>query len=239
MEDSPVLNAGMGSALTREGGVEVDAIVMRGSDLGFGAVGAVAGVRHAASLAQIVMETTPHAFLVGESAHRLAIGHGLAVLPSSLVRPERVVADAAVGDTVGALALAADGRTAAATSTGGIEGKWSGRIGDSPVPGAGAYADDRAGAVSSTGQGEHILRVCLAFQALSALRAGADARDAAERAVHALTSDTPGLGGLIALDAGGLAGWAFNTRAMPVAWRASGSSGVTDGESFDGAGREP
>jgi beta-aspartyl-peptidase (threonine type) len=234
MEDSPALNAGVGSALTREGHVEVDAIVMRGADLGFGAVGAVRGVRHATALARLVMTETPHAFLVSDAALALATAHGLAVSPASLLAAPRAVdaVDVDVSDTVGALAIDHAGRTAAATSTGGIEGKWSGRVGDSPVPGAGAYADDRAGAVSCTGQGEHILRVCMAFQAHLALRSGAATTEAVRSAVAALTDDTPGLGGLIALDMAGRPAWAYNTRAMPVAWRTGSAEHAAEGDAF-------
>jgi beta-aspartyl-peptidase (threonine type) len=145
------------------------------------------------------------------------------------------IAYAGVGDTVGAVAVDASGCSAAATSTGGIEGKWSGRIGDSPVPGAGAYADDRSGAVSCTGQGEPILRICMAFHAHMFLTSGGGSAEAARSAVAALTSDTPGLGGLIVLDMAGRPAWAYNTRAMPVAWRVGAEMELTEGDAFDPA----
>lgn len=226
LEDAPDMNAGFGSVLTRDGHVEVDALVMRGTDLAFGAVGAVRGVRYASALARRVLTDTPHGLLVGDGAQSLAAEAGLAVSEASLIAPQIAEESddahpepAAIGDTVGAVALDLGGHVAAATSTGGIAGKWAGRVGDSPIPGAGGYADDRTGAVSSTGQGEHILRVCLAFRAHLALNEGASASHAAGIAMSALRRDTPGLAGLIVLDRDGGVGWDFNTRAMPVCWR--------------------
>jgi beta-aspartyl-peptidase (threonine type) len=240
LEDAAEMNAGYGSCLTRDGHVEVDALVMDGTDLAFGAVGAVRGVRYASELARQVLLNTPHAFLVADGARALAEQWTLTVPEASLIAPHVVgeltgadqegagiVAEpAAVGDTVGAVAVDVAGRAAAATSTGGIAGKWSGRVGDSPIPGAGGYADNRTGAVSSTGQGEHILRVSLAFRAQLALAEGASAAAAARSAMAILQRDTPGLAGLIVVDAAGDIGWDFNTRAMPVAWRSATGGGA-------------
>ncbi len=232
LEDAPEMNAGFGSVVTRDGHVEVDALVMQGRDLAFGAVGAVRGVRYASELARHVLTDTPHGLLVAEGAQTLAAEAGLLVPPESLISPlaheeadDQRPEPAAIGDTVGAVALDTAGHVAAATSTGGITGKWSGRVGDSPIPGAGAYADDRTGAISSTGQGEHILRVCLAFRAHLALAEGATAWAAASTAMTALRRDTPGLAGLIVVDREGGVGWDFNTRAMPVSWRSGAGSG--------------
>jgi beta-aspartyl-peptidase (threonine type) len=239
LEDAAEMNAGYGSCLTSDGHVEVDALVMDGTDLAFGAVGAVRGVRYASELARQVLLNTPHAFLVGDGARAFAERCGLLVSEASLIAPhvveERAGAPdetgrsrpepAAIGDTVGVVAVDMAGHAATATSTGGIAGKWPGRVGDSPIPGAGGYADDRTGAVSCTGQGEYILRVCLASHAQAALADGAPAEAAARSAMAILQRDTPGLAGLIVVDAQGGVGWDFNTRAMPVSWRSAAGSG--------------
>ncbi|MFN8423786.1 MAG: isoaspartyl peptidase/L-asparaginase [Anaerolineae bacterium] len=127
-------------------------------------------------------------------------------------------APALPGDTVGAVARDADGHMAAATSTGGMRDKLPGRVGDSPIIGSGAWADDRGGAVSCTGHGELIMRVCLAHHTGLSLCHGAAAAHAAAAAIRYLEDRTGGQAGLILLDAAGRPGWASNTHAMPVAW---------------------
>ena len=254
LEDDPCFDAGCGSYLNRDGEVELDAILMDGCDLKFGAVAGVKGVKNAVTLARRVMEATPHAFVVGRGAERLAAEWGLTVPPESMITPEmlaewrrQAAEDAArrnvpglvtaadilrmqsrlptFGDTVGAVAVDAAGRVAAATSTGGTHHKLAGRVGDSPIVGAGAYADNRSGGVSCTGHGESIMRICMAFVACQAMGAGADAMAAANEAVLRLTERTGGPGGCIAVDREGRLGWAWNTRAMPYGWRTEGGQG--------------
>lgn len=124
-----------------------------------------------------------------------------------------------VSDTVGAVAVDADMHVAAATSTGGMRRKWAGRVGDSPIIGSGAYADDRLGAASCTGHGERIMRVCMAYSACSRLSGGVSAQEAAESALLELEERTGGRGGLVVVDNRGDLGWAWNTPSMPFAWR--------------------
>lgn len=232
-------DAGAGSYLNRDGEVEVDAIVADGARLDFGAVLAVPRVLHAVSLARRVLEDSPHAMLAGAGAERFARERGLCVPAAALVTPANLArwrrhrddealarAPGEPSDTVGAVAIDAAGHAAAATSTGGTPGKWPGRVGDSPIPGSGAWADDRGGAVSCTGHGEAILRAGLAFEAGLRLRSGAAARDAAEAALAEMRARIgSGEGGLIVVDRGGGLGWAFHTRDMPFAWRSAQGEG--------------
>jgi L-asparaginase / beta-aspartyl-peptidase len=210
----------------------VDAVIMDGATLHFGAVAAVQYVLHPITLARIVMTDTPHGFLVGRGAERLARGRGLTVPLTDLLTEEAMrvwheargvppvsLPDTPAGNTVGAVAVDESGHVAAATSTGGTCNKWPGRVGDTPIVGAGAYADDYAGAVSCTGFGEHIMRVCMAFQAAGQMLAGASPEAAAQHAVALLTERTGGEGGLIVVGPDGRLGWAWNTDAMPYAWR--------------------
>lgn len=241
LEDDPLFDAGYGSYLNRDGEVEVDAIVVDGTTLRFGAVAAVRAVRHPVSLARRVMDESPHHVLVGDGALRFARACGLDVPVLSLVAPAVLdrwqaartgaapaepdehdalrAAPVLPADTVGAVARDGEGRMAAATSTGGMRDKWPGRVGDSPIIGSGAWADDRGGAVSCTGHGELILRVCLAHHTGLSLCQGAAADHAAAAAIRYLEDRTGGQAGLIVLDAAGRPGWAANTHAMPVAWR--------------------
>ncbi len=224
LEDDPVFNAGIGSVLTIEGVVETDASVMEGEHLGAGAVGAVRGVRNPIRLARAVMTEAHEVFLVGEPATALARRHGLAVAdPETLITTEarrrwQQRRDAS-GETVGAVARDSAGHVAAATSTGGVAGKRAGRIGDSAVIGAGTYADDRLGAVSTTGPGEMILRLGLARVALDQLARGHTPEDAAVAALAILRERLGAEAGLILVDPGGRIGVAHATPSMPTASR--------------------
>lgn len=238
LEDEPLLDAGIGSYLNADGDVEVDAIVMDGATLDFGAVAAVQCVAHPVTLARHVLSDSPHALLVGEGAERFARRLGLTVPAATLVTDatlrrwrrdaERAAADErATSDTVGAVALDAAGHVAAATSTGGMRGKWPGRVGDSPIVGAGAWADDAGGAVSATGDGEAVMRVCLSHAVGMRLADGMAATAAALAGMQVLVDRTGAHGGLIVLTPAGDLGWASNTREMPVAWRTSDARGRT------------
>src|SRR5207245_1933936 len=166
LEDDPHFNAGMGSVLTEDGLIEMDASAMRGDMLAAGAVAVVTGVGNPIRLARAVLREGREVLLVGEAAVALAERHGVRrCAPEALVTEEsrrrwRERAPAS-GETVGAVACDGRGQVAAATSTGGVAGKRRGRVGDSAVIGAGTYADDRLGAGSATGPGEAIIRLGL------------------------------------------------------------------------------
>lgn len=232
LEDCPALDAGRGSYPTRAGSIEMDAMVMDGADLGLGAVAAVGGIRHPVSLARLVMERSGHSLLVGPGAEAFADALGFPRCDDADLRVDQApVADAhppeaqqaaagPQGDTVGAVALDRGGRLAAATSTGGTVDKLPGRVGDSPLAGAGGYADNRSAAVSSTGQGEALMKLVLAKHAADLAAGGLEAQAACEAAVALLDARLGAPGGLIAIDAAGRLGMACNTEAMPVAWAA-------------------
>lgn len=226
LEDDPLFNAGTGSCLNADGEVEMDACLMDGATLRAGAVAAIRRVRHPIEVARLVMERSPHVLLAAEGAERFARAHGVPPWPSALLTTERALARWREGrrgggakepGTVGAVALDDHGHVAAATSTGGTAGKLPGRIGDSPLPGAGTYADDRGGAVSATGQGEALVRVVLAKHVCDRLVAGDTARQAAESALRELAR-VEGEGGLIVVDRQGRIGIATNAPRMSRAW---------------------
>jgi isoaspartyl peptidase/L-asparaginase-like protein (Ntn-hydrolase superfamily) len=223
LEDCPLFNAGRGAVPTAAGGFELDAAVMDGPERRAGAVAAVVGVRNPVLLARSVMETTPHVLLAGEGALALARREGLALAgPEWFAQraPEHEPGDAGGPEeshgTVGAVVLDGDGRLAAATSTGGVRGQMPGRVGDTPVPGAGTYADDRV-AVSATGQGEAMMRTVAAHEVAALVRhAGVGLEQAAARVVAAI--ETFGGGGLIAVGADGSLAMPFTTPAMFRGW---------------------
>lgn len=227
LEDCPVLDAGRGSFANQDGAVEMDALIMDGASLNLGAVAAVQRVRHPISLARRVMLDTNHTFLVGVGADRFAdqIGFPRCELADLLVAEGTGPQDLRpTGDTVGAVALDVSGNLAAATSTGGTRHKMPGRVGDSPLVGAGGYADNLSAAVSATGHGEALMKVLISKQACDFVAAGLPAAAACETAVRLLAERVQGAGGLIAIDRLGRVGWAFNTAAMPYAYA------VDDGE---------
>ena len=174
LEENPVFDAGIGSVLTEDGTVEMDAMIMDGTTLGAGAVAGLRDIRYPVNLARLVMEKTPHVMMIGEGAQRLADKYGVEkvaqdVLVTDEARQElaewikKKKFGASFGhETVGAVALDHKGNIAAATSTGGVTGKLVGRIGDVPIVGSGGYADNRIGGVSTTGHGESIIKVNLA-----------------------------------------------------------------------------
>jgi len=223
LEDCPALDAGRGSYPNAEGNVEMDALIMDGRDLSMGAIAAIQRVRHPISLARRVMLDSGHNFLVGAGAEAFAdsIGFPRCDVADLLVNMEnaaRIHPVAAIGDTVGAVALDLHGNLAAATSTGGTANKLPGRVGDSPLVGSGAYADNWTAAVSATGYGEALMRVVISKRVCDFVGAGLSAWSACESAIRVLEERTGGEGGLIAVDARGYVGWAYNTRAMPHAY---------------------
>jgi len=232
LEDDPAFNAGRGSHLNSAGKLEMDASIMEGTRRRAGAVAAIDGVRHPVSVAREVMRSSPHVLLVGDGARRFArragaemcatrsllVGRELALWKRIRAGESGLVATefsprAHPHGTVGAVALDRKGRTAAATSTGGTQDKAPGRVGDSPVVGAGTYADDRRGAASCTGWGEAILRAVLAKTAVDAL-AGSRAPGAAGRIAVGELARVRGHGGLVLVDRRGRVASAFNTPRM-------------------------
>ena len=201
---------------------------MDGSTFQTGAVGAVRNIKNAIQLARAVMTDGRHVFLVGEGAERFAREHGLSPAAADELittrQYQRWQAQQTAGEpgTVGAVALDSAGGLAAATSTGGVMGKRSGRVGDSAVIGAGTYADSTIGACSATGDGEHIIRATLARTAVELMRGGKDPAQAARTALAHLTRQTRGEAGLILLDPFGRSGVVYNTESMGVAFRSEG-----------------
>ncbi|MEA2368194.1 MAG: L-asparaginase / beta-aspartyl-peptidase, partial [Thermoleophilaceae bacterium] len=210
LEDAPLFNAGRGSVLTAAGAVEMDAAIAGGPDRRTGAVACVTRVRNPVRLARVVMDRTPHVLLAGRGAEALAVEHDLETMkPEWFVTPhqrERLRHSTTEGNegggTVGAVARGADGVLAAATSTGGVRGQLPGRVGDSPVFGAGTYADDRC-AVSATGDGEAVIRSAGSYELARLVGDGVPLADAADRVMRDCVGSLGGSGGLIALGAEG------------------------------------
>lgn len=229
LEDSPLFNAGRGAVPNADGGFELDAAVMEGSRRRAGAVAAVGGVRNPVLLARAVMDETPHVLLAGEGAVRLAEQIGLEPAPPEWFAervPEHEPGDAQGGGTVGAVVLDSGGGLAAATSTGGVRGQLAGRVGDTPLPGAGTYADDLV-AVSGTGNGEAMMQTVAAHELAALFRhAGLSLEDAAGRVAAAIAP--LGGGGLIALGRDGSIAMPFTTPTMYRGW-ASGDEPVATG----------
>lgn len=216
LEDDPTFNAGTGSHANAEGFVEMDAILVDGATLNFGAVGALRHVRNPVRVARRVLESTEHCFLVGQGATRFAHDQGFETVDDAeLAVPASTGPDS---DTVGAVALDAFGHVATATSTGGTKKKLSGRVGDSPLIGCGAIADDGVGGASATGHGEDLMKLMMARTVLDHLKAGKSAHEAANAAVSDLESRIAGRGGVICIDAHGNVGHAHNTEHLAVAW---------------------
>lgn len=232
LEDDPRFNAGTGACLTESGTLELDASIMNGADLAAGGVCVLPPFRHPIAIARAVLEEGRHILYAGEAAARFAEGHGF-----RRETPEAMITQAVrerfargvnkpegyAGSTVGAVARDRAGHVAAATSTGGMFFKREGRVGDTPILGAGTYAADGAGAASATGIGEAIMRVCLTKAAVDALRSGKPASEVAREVVGLLTSPGRGSGGLILVDAQGRFAQARTTETMTWA-------SMTDGQ---------
>jgi len=223
LEDDPTFDAGRGSVLNAAGKIEQDAIIMDGCALNFGAVAAVQRVRHPVTLARLVMTESEHAMIAGAGAEVFARECGLPVCPTEELVTERELErwqkeTSAPSGTVGAVALDADGNLAAATSTGGMFNKYPGRVGDSPLVGCGAYADNRTGAVSATGMGEALMKVIISKAACDLIANGMTAQEAADVAIALLAERTTGVGGLIVLDRMGCAGIAHNAAYIAYAY---------------------
>ena len=218
LEDDPLFNAGRGAVLDERGFVLLDASVMRGSDRAAGAVAALRGIRNPVRAARAVLDEGRHVMLVGEPAGVFAREAGLDTAPEAWFRTAKRERAFDRGGTVGAVARDSRGGVAAATSTGGTSGKHPGRVGDSPLVGAGTWADDATAAISCTGDGEAIIRNALAHEIDALMRhAGLPLAEACERALAGLAPF--GTGGLIAVGAGGGVAAPFTTAGMPRGWR--------------------
>jgi beta-aspartyl-peptidase (threonine type) len=228
LEDDPRFNAGRGAVFTYNGTNELDASIMDGRDLAAGAVTGVSHIKNPVKLARAVMERSPHVFLSGAGAEEFAREQGFEMVdPDYFATPERwrqlqelkarklgwFDVDLKYG-TVGAVALDREGHLAAATSTGGLTGKRWGRIGDSPVIGAGTYADDRGCAVSATGAGEYFIRAGVAHEICARMRLLGKSAQAAADAVIAEVGALGGDGGVIVAAPDGTTVFAFNTPGM-------------------------
>lgn len=237
LEEDPTYDAGRGAFLNAVGGIELDAMIMDGETLDYGAVGAVRNLLHPVSVARKLIGQDGFRFLVGEGAQLFAKNCGFSEVPVEELLTEREMRfyekiksdpnfkpinafsgkEDTPSDTVGAVAMDMHGNLACATSTGGTPRKHPGRVGDSPVVGSGGYADNELGAASSTGYGENIIRVvfcktaCDATQHMSAMQA-------AEHAVEILHRKGKGYGGIILIHPDGSYGFAHNTPRMAFAY---------------------
>jgi isoaspartyl peptidase/L-asparaginase-like protein (Ntn-hydrolase superfamily) len=218
LEDDEEFNAGRGSVLNADGEVETDAGVVDGDGRRAGAVGALRGIRNPVRAARAVLDHSPHVLLVGEAAAAFAVAHGCETAPPEWFVTERRRTDwERSHGTVGAVALDADGHLAAATSTGGVADKAPGRVGDTPVIGAGTWADDETCAVSATGLGEALLRAVYGHRVHGLVADGRPLLDACTVALDDVVS-LGGRGGCCAVDRGGNVALPFTTAVMYRGW---------------------
>jgi len=238
LEDDPLFNAGTGACLDCEGHIELDAAIMDGADLRAGAVGALPPFKNPIVIARCVMEKSPHVMLAAEGAARFAIANGFARVDEATLITEaarrrleavqrKEATEGWAGGTVGAVARDAQGHVAAATSTGGMVNKLPGRVGDTPILGAGTYADDESGACSTTGHGEAMIRFVLAKSSVEWMRAKLSPEDAARASLALMCARMKLTAGAILVGYDGSLGLARATRTMP--WAA-----VADGERASG-----
>jgi beta-aspartyl-peptidase (threonine type) len=247
LEDTPLFNAGKGSVFTNEGTHEMDASIMDGKTLEAGAVSLITGIKNPISLARDVMEKSYHVFLAGEGAMKFANGLGYEIKSSDYFYDEvrykqwqgikdsdnfqldhSVKKDGKFG-TVGAVACDKSGNIAAATSTGGMTNKKWGRVGDSPMVGAGVYANNKTCAVSCTGSGEFFIRGVVAYDVSCLMEhKGLSLEEASDEVINKRILEIKGDGGLIAVDTQGNITMPFNTEGMYRAFKTSkGEKGIS------------
>lgn len=237
LEDDPLFNAGHGAVLNEYGRVEMDAGIMDGRDLGAGAVAAVSNIANPIQLARLVMDGSEHVMLIGEGAMRFAEHCGMPHTPDHyFLTPERIAqldqarfkhrimldhddadedAEEQKYGTIGAVARDLEGNLAAGTSTGGIVNKRMGRVGDSPIIGAGVYADNETCAVSATGFGEDFMRTVISKTVADAIYfKRCDARAGVDEGIAFLQRKVRGRGGIIVIDKDGNCASGFTTKRM-------------------------
>ena len=249
LEECPLFNAGIGAVYTRDETHELDACVMDGNTLNAGAVAGVSHLRNPILAARLVMEHSPHVMMIGEGAENFAIAQGMERVSADIFStPERyaqLLAAQSAGETVldhsatpldennkmgtvGAVALDMFGNLAAATSTGGMTNKLPGRVGDSPLVGAGCYANNASVAVSCTGTGEVFIRALAAYDIAALMEyGGLSLSEACERVVMEKLPALGGSGGLIAVDHEGNVALPFNSEGMYRAWGYAGDTPTT------------
>jgi len=242
MEDSPLFNAGKGAVFTHEGTNELDASIMDGKTLKAGAVAGVKKIKNPISLARTVMDHSPHVMLVGDGAEQFAQEQKMPLVDASWFYTERrwkalqtilnkkkgeAISEDSKHGTVGVAALDKHGNLAAGTSTGGMTNKRYGRVGDSPIIGAGTYADNKTCAVSATGHGEFFIRAAVTHD-ISARMAygGLSLQEAADAVIQKKLVKMGGTGGVIAVDHQGNVGMSFNTEGMYRAYMKAGGEPV-------------
>lgn len=239
MEQSLIFNAGRGCCLNADGEIEADAAVMRADDMSIGALTAALGVTNAVTLAEAIRTLSPHSFLAGEGVTRFAKAHGITVeqlepaetklaeyqklrrregqgsMPATAEQLERFGGTHDEGDTVGAVALDSTGELAVAVSTGGLWMKHPGRVGDSPLPGSGFWAEPDVGVATATGTGEFIMRSLLSGKVVQKMSQGDSVESAVQSALHEIgTRFGPGKAGLVALSKTGNIAMFFDTQGM-------------------------
>ncbi|CAN5415774.1 isoaspartyl peptidase/L-asparaginase [soil metagenome] len=231
LEDNPLFNAGKGAVFSHEGTNELDSSLMAGKTLDAGAVSGLKHIRNPISLARLVMEKSPHVMLYGEGAEAFAKNMGVPFVDQKYFHTDErwralqklktepaPISDKDRHGTVGAVALDQAGNMAAGTSTGGLTNKRFGRIGDSPIIGAGTYANNRTCAVSCTGDGEYFIRSGVARDVAALMEyKGLSVQEAAQAALDKV-GKLGGTGGLIALDGKGNFAMPFNTSGMYRGW---------------------
>lgn len=221
-EGNPMFNAGRGATCTAEGTFELDASIMEGKDLSAGAVAGVKTVKHPINAAYAVKTKTPHVMLSGAGAERFATEQGLELVdnmyfatPKTMEWVEKLKAESKKNGTVGCVVLDKQGNLTAGTSTGGMFKKKWGRIGDSPVIGAGTYADNNSCAVSCTGHGEYFIRHAVAFNLCARYKYLKEpVEKAADYIINTELNTNAGNGGLIAVDKDGNIAMPFNSTGM-------------------------
>ncbi|MEM7032209.1 MAG: isoaspartyl peptidase/L-asparaginase family protein [Chloroflexota bacterium] len=225
LEDNPVFDAGTGGYLNQDGVVQLDALIVDGSSYNFGAVGGVSRVKNPITLARKIMTETDFCFFVGDGADRMAKQLGITLVENArLVTPEmnqfyRSQQTDGPSDTVGAVVIDAQGNVAAATSTSGTPYKPVGRVGDSPLLGAGGFAENGVGATGATGKGENSMRVLLSKYTCDKLATGFNALDAAQAAMQYVERIIPNsMSGVIVVDAQGNLGAAHTTPKLAFGW---------------------
>ena len=223
LENNPLFNAGVGATVSAAGSFELDAAIMEGKDLSAGAIAGAKRIKNPIKAAQVVKDNSPHVMLSGDGADEFAASQGIEMVennmyfstPNTMKWVEEFKKESEKNGTVGCVVLDSEGNLVAGTSTGGMLKKRWGRIGDSPVIGAGTYADNKSCAVSCTGHGEYFIRHAVAFNLCARVKYLKEPiQDAGNQIIHTDLSPDAGVGGLIAIDKDGNFAMPFNSEGM-------------------------